>query len=422
MITKYILPTFLLLLLSVFATAQEKKCGVENPEDFGLLMNDATALRVQAIKDNSVEWIANQQHRSTPRELITIPVVVHIVYYDDSENYTDLEVEAQIDGLTADFRKLNNIDNIPEVFRDLAVDTEIEFCLANIIDGVPTNGILRTKTPHQSIGTPYNGVNRICYTDEGGSDAINPEEYVNIWVGQMPSLIAGRATMPGQADTALEDGIFIDPDFFGFFCSSSNDFFLGRTLTHEMGHYLNLLHIWGDGGGSDDNCMIDDGISDTPMQEKSYSGRCPSHPQESCGGEDMFMNFMDYTDDRCLSMFTFGQKLMMRSVLDEDGPRGKLRTSQGCAGMTKSNITLTPDDITIFPNPASDCIHIDLDIDNDLPVRFQVINSLGQAVHSSNVFAKDLRTFNVSNLSNGVYFIFFENNKQIASKKLIVDK
>jgi len=136
----------------------------------------------------------------------------------------------------------------------------------------------------------------------------------------------------------------------------------------------------------------------------------------------MFMNFMDYSDDRCLAMFTFGQKLMMRSMLDEDGPRGKLRNSQGCAGMTTSNITLTPDDITIFPNPANDCIHIDLDLDNDLPVRFQIINSLGQAVHSSQVFAKDLRTFNVSELSNGVYFIFFENNNQVASKKLIVDK
>ena len=182
-----------------------------------------------------------------------------------------------------------------------------------------------------------------------------------------------------------------------------------------MGHFFNLYHIWGENG-----CTIDDLVMDTPMQNVSSSG-CPLHQQVSCGSDDMFMNFMDYTDDRCMAMFTKGQKMRMLAALDTF-PRESLKISDGCARSIIKNITLTPDDILLFPNPATDCIHIDLDLENDLPIRMAIYDTKGREIYSNHIFAKDLRTFNISNISNGIYFIYFESNGQVASKKLIIDK
>ena len=232
----------------------------------------------------------------------------------------------------------------------------------------------------------------------------------------MPPL-AGRATLPGTAPSPDEDGVWINPNAFGFICSNSTGLNLGRTLTHEMGHYFNLHHLWGEG-----NCGSTDFVDDTPDQEKSSQG-CPSHPQLSCGSEDMFMNFMDYTNDECLAMFTQGQADRMLAVIVPDSAfRHGLYTSNGCGLNEPIDLTLTPDDILVFPNPAKDCIHVDLDLDNDQPLKMIIFNSIGQSVFSSNVFVKDLRTIDVSSLANGIYFIYFESNDQAASKKLIIDK
>lgn len=405
------------LFLGTLTFGQDKICGVEHPEDFGILMNEEKVQRLQEIEEFTQEWISQNQDQATPREIITIPVVVHNIYFDESEKFSDLEIQAQIDGLNADFRKRNDNQNIiPEMFRSVVADVELEFCLASVKpNGELTNGIIRKSTDQPNIGAPAFGRLPICHDDLGGSDAWDPKTYINIWVGQLGFGI-GRATMPGLADTPSEDGIWIDPTSFGFFCSTESGFYLGRTLTHEMGHYLNLFHTWG-------GCMIDDLVEDTPWQAKSYAG-CPTHPQFSCDSEDMFMNFMDYSDDNCLAMFTEGQKERMLATLADGGPREELTTSQGCDWIKTPDFTLTPDDIQIFPNPANNCVHIDLDIDNnnDLPVKMAIYNTAGQAVYSSEIYVEDLRTFDISKLSNGIYFVYFETKDQVASKKLIVDK
>ncbi|HFC01359.1 MAG TPA: hypothetical protein ENJ53_11185, partial [Phaeodactylibacter sp.] len=228
---KYIL---LLLFLSAvtFAFAQEKRCGVITPNfEESTAMDEATLHRLQNTETLIQEWISNHPNEVNLREVITIPVVVHIIWKEAAENISDLEVEAQIDALTADFRKLNtNTSIIPDIFRPLAADIEIEFCLASIDpQGKKTNGIVRRKTTATNIGSHLtNGKQTICYTDLGGSDGWDSDNYINIWVGQLESFL-GRATMPNQV-IAKEDGVFIDPDFFGFSCSLDNNFFLGRTL------------------------------------------------------------------------------------------------------------------------------------------------------------------------------------------------
>ena len=416
---KYI--TLLLFLVVVsFAFAQEKKCGAISP-DFSeqSSVSETTQHQLQANEILLQEWISNPQNQINLREIITIPVVVHIVWKDESENISDLEIEAQIDGLTADFRKLNtNTNIIPESFRSLAVDTEIEFCLASIDpEGRETNGIIRRKTTITNIGTHFpNGKQAICYTDMGGSDGWNTDNYINIWVGQLQGSLLGRATMPGEVIDA-EDGVFIDSDFFGFSCSLNNNFALGRTLTHEMGHFFNLFHVFGAANG----CDTDDLVEDTPLQFDPHRG-CPSYPQMSCGSEDMFMNFMDYTADDCVAMFTEGQKMRMLATLNLASLRHSLVDSPGCDLTKIPDLTLSADDVLLFPNPASDCVHIDLDLDNDLPIKMIIFNTIGQNIYASDIFVKDLRTFDLSPFSNGIYFIYFETKDQIASKKLIIDR
>ena len=413
---KFLPSIILFLILPILTIAQDNVCGARQPDFSGKNIDEATLHRMQELEAYTQRWISQNQNKVQTREIITIPVVVHVVWSTPVDNFTDLEIEAQIDGLTADFRKMNeNASTIPATFKPLAADVEIEFCLASVYEGKETNGIVRKETPFTGIGNLYHSDNRrrICYDDLGGSDAWNSEDYINIWVGQLGLL--GEATFPGMAESKFEDGVFIDPSAFGFFCSSTSNYFLGRTLTHEMGHFFNLHHIWGKNG-----CNIDDLVADTPMQDVSYSG-CPSYPQTSCGSKDMFMNFMDYVADDCMKMFTKGQKMRMLAALDTF-PRASLKDSNGCGKTKQKDITLTPDDILLFPNPATDCVHIDLDLDNDLPVRMAIFDTAGREISAKQIFVKDLRTIDISYLSNGIYFIYFESNGQVASKKLIIDK
>lgn len=395
------------------AIAQETVCGVEHRE-----LNETQIHKIQEIENFTQQYISEYHNQVQQREIITIPVVVHIVWKEEEENIPDIEIQAQIDGLTADFRKMNeNQSIIPAVFQPLVADVEIEFCLASVDPlGKQTDGIIRKQTTVDNIGSAlaFGDKPKICYDNLGGSGGWDPSSYINIWVGKMESINLGRATMPGEADI-FEDGIFINSDFFGFFCSTSSGYFHGRTLTHEMGHFFNLHHIFAEPG----ECSSDL-VDDTPTQSTAYRG-CPSFPQNSCGSSDMFMNFMDYVDDNCMAMFTHGQKMRMQAALAEP-TRAGLKNSKGCDWIPTQNRSLTPDDILLFPNPAAECVHIDLDLDNDEPITMSIFNTAGQAVYSNMVFVKDLRTFDTSNFSNGVYFIYFEANSQVASKKLIINK
>ncbi len=270
-----------------------------------------------------------------------IPVVVHIVYNANVQNITDAQVLSQLAVLNADFQKLNtDFSRVPTPFQALAGDAGIQFCLASKDpNGNPTTGITRTYTAKTAFDV-YNDDAK--YTSMGGRDAWNRNAYLNFWV--VPNIKAGTQTgilgygqFPGGP--ASTDGVVIGYRYFGTMGTASAPFDRGRTATHEVGHWLNLYHIWGD----DTNCVSSDMVADTPNQGSENFG-CPTFPRSSCNNGasgDMFMNYMDYTDDACMNMFSNGQRLRMNAILAAGGPRASLAASDACNSATVSTTSTT---------------------------------------------------------------------------------
>lgn len=361
------------------------------------------------------QWIASNP--LLPRSNITLPVVVHVLWHEAEENISDAQIQSQIDILNQDFRALNReISTIPNEFATSVADIGIEFCLAKVDEqGNPTNGITRTFTAVRNIG---NNPNLVKFSDRGGVDAWNTEKYINIWVAKRSDGFLGIATAPNEFPNK-EDGLVIDYTVFGNIetAEQSAPYHLGRTTTHEMGHFLGLQHLWGKRTENSD-CMDDDGIPDTPIQRMSYSKRCPTTPQFSCGSSDMYMNFMNYTDDACMSMFTLGQKAVMLATLFE------LRT--GLIGQNlceEQNTSIQPiaieRNIRIYPNP----VHTSFQIVSEQPIDIQrifVVNNLGQICFTQ-YFPQDYH-FDVSHLLAGIYVVYIQTNSTYLSSSLVIIK
>jgi hypothetical protein len=236
--------------------------------------------------------------------VINIPVYVHVIYSNANENISDAQINSQISVLNADFRKSNSdAAQVPTQFAGLASDTEIQF---NLI------GVTRKSSTRTSWGTN----NAMKSAANGGVDVVDPANAMNIWVCNIGGGILGYAQFPGGS--ASTDGIVVGPQYFGTTGYLSAPFDGGRTATHEVGHYLNLRHIWGDG-----RCNRDDFVSDTPTSDRANYG-CPSYPTTNCRSTDMTMNYMDYVDDSCMYMFSTGQKARMRSLFASGGVRASL--------------------------------------------------------------------------------------------------
>ncbi len=254
-----------------------------------------------------------------PREtLIRIPVVVHVLYNNDQQNISDRQILSQIEALNRDFLRTNEDAKYTDpIFQHLASDIDIQFVLANIDpQGNITSGITRTYTDKKSF---------IAFTDEvkkdhyGGKSAWPSDSYLNIWVCNLDMGVLGFAQFPGGPPET--DGVVIGYKYFGTLGTVSAPFNLGRTTTHEVGHWLNLRHIWGD------TPCGDDGVADTPPSENPHHGCVQA--DSSCGSPDMVQNFMDYTDDACMNFFTKGQRQRMRSLFDPGGPRERILYTNG---------------------------------------------------------------------------------------------
>ncbi len=215
---------------------------------------------------------------------LTIPLVINIIEKSPGQ-VTDAQIDSQIAILNIDFdnRNLNKPDDL-KIFTGVDADFDIKFT-KHIVN--------RVSSKKKNWGTR----DAMKFSSQGGIDATDTSTYLNIWVCEIGRGILGYAQFPGGPE--VTDGVVIGPDYFG---ETGGNYGHGRTVTHEIGHWLNLRHIWGDGG-----CSDDDFVSDTPSSDGPNYG-CPAYPTVNCNSTDMTMNYMDYVYDDCMYMFTNGQK------------------------------------------------------------------------------------------------------------------
>ena len=320
----------------------------------------------------------------------TIPVVVHVIHNGESlgtgVNIPDDQILSQIEVLTEDFRRTNaDASNTPAMFLPVASDVELEFALAQRDpEGLATSGIVRINGERSQwgIGDNYELKSLSLWP---------PEDYLNIWVTDLSRSYLGYAQFPttdmvNGLETASEsrftDGVVIDYKAFGSVdkyppSNVSSSYNLGRTATHEVGHYFGLRHIWGDDRGA---CSASDYIDDTPNQGDQTNG-CPSSNPESCSSTDMIQNYMDYTNDACMNLFTEDQKTRMRIILDNSPRRASLRTSLGA----------TP--------PVS--------VSNDLGIR-SVVSPLYSSCEGSVTPTLAIRNYGVNNITSAQITIMLD--------------
>jgi hypothetical protein len=340
-----------LMATSLFASAQRQCASFEHYQQ-QLARNPEMARNQAAIERFTQDHPTGSGNSSTLRgtPVYNIPVVVHVLWNTSAQNISDAQIQSQLDALNRDYQ-LNNADtaSIPTAFKSVTADCKISFCMAQRDPaGNASTGIVRKQTTKTSFSADTDDAKS---SSTGGDNAWDATKYLNLWV--VPSItsggqggILGYAQFPGGA--AATDGVVIGYQYFGTTGTVVSPFNKGRTGTHEVGHWLNLRHIWGDEAA----CAQDDLVGDTPLQADKNFG-CPTFPKvDACtsGNGVMYMNYMDYTDDACMYMFTNGQKSRMYGVLQTGGARASLASSLGCqapatgtcsapAGLTASSIT-----------------------------------------------------------------------------------
>jgi hypothetical protein len=296
---------------------KQRTCGAMQ-EHFHLLETNPTYRMNQVALEH-----ASQMRLRAPalarRGPYKVTVVVHVVHNPaaPAEKISVAQVKSQIAVLNRDFRATNPDKNkTPAVFRGLVANPLIQFVLATKDPaGRATTGITYTETNRASFSDRDNPVK---FDAKGGVNAWDTKKYLNIWVCTLSNNLLGYAQFPGGP--ASTDGVVILNTAFGTKGSAAKPFNLGRSATHEIGHFLNLRHIWGD----TPDCSGGDLVDDTPNAETPNFGK-PTFPHVSCSNGpngDMFMNYMDYSDDDSMFMFSPGQVSRMHATLD--GPRKSL--------------------------------------------------------------------------------------------------
>lgn len=296
------------------------------------------------LQDKMAE--AERNGTANSRMVLTVPVVVHVIYNGQAvgsgTNISQAQIESQIDVLNEDYRR---IAGTPGFNTDsVGADTEIEFCLAFWgEDGLPMAepGIDRVDRNARGWSAPPYTPNYINSVIKPAT-YWDPDEYMNIWVTNIDGSILGYAqgpdggfvtgypTINGPAST---DGVVIGHTHFGRTGNVQGPYDEGRTLTHEAGHWLGLHHLWGPTNGAG-SCSMDDFCGDTPNSDDANYGCAVNHI--SCGGNDMVRNYMDYSNDACMNIFTQCQKTRMRTVLMNAPRRAALLNSTVCAMPTTS--------------------------------------------------------------------------------------
>lgn len=284
---------------------KHRSCGAPEVLARQLAEDPSLQARMDAIEAFTQRAIQNPQALRSSGT-ITIPVVVHVVYKAAAENISDAQVQSQIAVLNEDYNNQNSDRTLlPAEFTGVRGTVGVNFVL---------NRIIRKATTKKSFGTN----DAVKKSQLGGDDVVDPAHYLNIWTCNLGQSLLGYAQFPGG--NPATDGVVCLYSAFGRTGTLIQNYNKGRTATHEVGHWMNLRHIWGDA-----NCG-DDLVADTRVAATANYG-CPSYPKyTTCKGglAEMTMDYMDYTDDACMYFFTQGQANRELAVFAAGGPRASI--------------------------------------------------------------------------------------------------
>lgn len=428
---------FSFLLAAIGLRAQIESCATNHALKEGLKKN-AGAASFYTAEQLANKWLAqnkNTVHQKKAGAIIKIPVVFHVVYKNAAQNIPDSNIISQLQVLNECFRKQNpNFSNTRPVFDTIGADVEIEFCLADKDPmGNPTTGIIRKSAPSSAAFDPLNGFDAVKSPAKGGDTLWPASRYLNIWTCDMSlfsfTFVLGYAQFPGMDPQT--DGVVIQYDYLGKY---SKPKFLGKTTVHEVGHWLGMRHIWADdapGIGQDGTCDSTDFVYDTPnCKSQSNQGVCNTSTN-TCSNEDpywstidppdMVENYMDYSKDSCMTMFTKGQKARMYAFLSTNPDRIAITTSTaGCNNYAGVNeIEDFGKYVNLYPNPASNTVKLSLNNLAHSDFSYEIYNSNGQLI-SASVINYLYSEINISDLSSGLYFVKVFNNYNTITKRLVV--
>lgn len=420
-------------------TATQRKCGTVQQ---AMSQHDAFEQWMQTTLQKDLQF-ANARQAAVA---YNIPIVFHIIHSGTTvaaRNISQAQVNSQVTILNNDYRKLNSDFSTyvtQPTFVSAAADIEINFCAARVD---PAGNVL-AEPGIDRINVTTKGWNALPYSTSYIESTVkpgsiwDPTKYFNVWVlqfggsdigtlgyAQFPTIPSGTnpvTDMVGQGGSANTDGVVIDYRYIGNTGAATPPYNKGRTLTHETGHWLGLWHIWGD----DSNCSGTDYVADTPNQEDENSN-CPtagSVKTDACATTAPgvnYQNYMDYSDDKCMVMFTQGQKARMQAVMANCVRRTSLNNAVACisVGMEEAQ---APIDVDVFPNPTQGELNINVELMNAQDLTVSVINALGQTVKEIKQLQSNggLIKINLAGNTQGVYFVMVRCKSGSFSKRVVL--
>jgi len=441
------LGVFVLTVFNTFAQQSSLSSQSASSEATPIKRKCATPILDESFESWIADKIQKQQQFTNEKKaavVYNIPIIFHIIHTGQAVgtgyNISATRINQQIARLNADYRKTNTDQSTyltQASFVSAAADVEINFCAAQINPSgtmMAEPGIDRIKYSDKGWpAPPYTGSSATIENTIKPSSIWDPTKYFNVWVTAFSDLTLGYAQFPtvpsgtspvtdivGMGGSALTDGVVIDYSATG---NTTGAYNLGRTLTHESGHWLGLRHINGDASCGNDY------VGDTPTQN-NLSGTCPTTAgatvASGCTASPnppgrMYQNYMDYSDDKCMVLFTAGQKARMQAVMASCTRRNSLNTSLVCGNVNLIDYSSILE-FNLFPNPSNGLLNVSLDLINSEDFSISVINTLGQVVSEIKQIQSNGSNIKIDlvSQSKGIYFVTVKTKSGSKTKRLII--